>query len=66
MGRMLRLSDLIEISSHIDGVKRIRYTTSHPLDMTDDLIDVYIGQFLNWLANFTFQFSLDQTKYFRE
>ena len=40
-GRMLRLSDLIEISSHIDGVKRIRYTTSHPLDMTDDLIDVY-------------------------
>lgn len=40
-GRMLRLSDLIEISSHIEGVKRIRYTTSHPLDMTDDLIDVY-------------------------
>ncbi len=39
--RVLRLSDLIEIISHIDGIERIRYTTSHPLDMTDDLIDVY-------------------------
>ena len=39
--RILRLSDLIEIISHIDGVERIRFTTSHPLDMTDDLIDVY-------------------------
>jgi tRNA-2-methylthio-N6-dimethylallyladenosine synthase len=40
-GRMLRLSDLIEIASNIVGVERIRYTTSHPLDMTDDLIEVY-------------------------
>ena len=40
-GRMLRLSDLIEIASNIDGIERIRYTTSHPLDMTDDLIEVY-------------------------
>ena len=39
--RILRLSDLIEIISHIDGVDSIRYTTSHPLDMTDDLIEVY-------------------------
>ena len=39
--RILRLSDLIEIISHIDGIERIRYTTSHPLDMTDDLIEVY-------------------------
>ena len=40
-GRMLRLSDLIEIASNIDGIERIRYTTSHPLDMTDDLIEAY-------------------------
>ena len=40
-GRILRLSDLIEIVSHVDGIDRIRYTTPHPLDMTDDLIDVY-------------------------
>ena len=39
--RILRLSDLIEIISHIDGIERIRYTTSHPLDMTDDLVEVY-------------------------
>ena len=39
--RILRLSDLIEIISHINGIERIRYTTSHPLDMTDDLIEVY-------------------------
>ena len=40
-GRMLRLSDLIEVTGSIDGVERIRYTTSHPLDMTEDLIEVY-------------------------
>ena len=40
-GRMLSLSDLIEVCGAIEGVDRIRYTTSHPLDMTDDLIDVY-------------------------
>ena len=26
---------------NISGLKRIRYTTSHPLDMTDDLIECY-------------------------
>ena len=40
-GRVLRLSDLIEVCGSIEGVQRIRYTTSHPLDMTDDLINVY-------------------------
>ncbi len=36
-----RLSDLInELNSH-KGLERIRYTTSHPKDMTSDLIDVY-------------------------
>ena len=40
-GRTLRLSDLIDIASNINGVERIRFTTSHPLDMTDDLIEIY-------------------------
>ena len=40
-GRVLGLSDLIEVCGSIDGVERIRYTTSHPLEMTDDLIDAY-------------------------
>ena len=37
----LRLSNLIYEIEKIDKIKRIRYTTSHPKDMTDDLIDVY-------------------------
>tara|TARA_B100001057_G_scaffold302865_1_gene303075 strand:- start:4194 stop:5522 length:1329 start_codon:yes stop_codon:yes gene_type:complete len=37
----LRLSDLILELEKMSGLKRIRYTTSHPRDMTDDLIDVY-------------------------
>ena len=40
-GRTLRLSDLIDIASNVNGVERIRYTTSHPLDMTNDLIEIY-------------------------
>ena len=36
-----RLSDLILEIEKIPEIKRIRYTTSHPRDMTDDLIDVY-------------------------
>ena len=36
-----RLSDLITEIEKIPEVKRIRYTTSHPRDMTDDLINVY-------------------------
>jgi tRNA-2-methylthio-N6-dimethylallyladenosine synthase len=36
-----RLSDLIlEIEKYSD-IKRVRYTTSHPKDMSDDLIEVY-------------------------
>ena len=37
----LRLSDLILEIEKLTPIKRIRYTTSHPKDMTDDLIDVY-------------------------
>ena len=36
-----RLSDLIIEIEKIPQVKRIRYTTSHPRDMSDDLINVY-------------------------
>ena len=32
------LADLIRVLAKIDGLERIRYTTSHPADMTDDLI----------------------------
>ncbi len=36
-----RLSDLINELNAYDGLKRIRYTTSHPKDMTNDLIEAY-------------------------
>ena len=36
-----RLSDLILEIDKLPEIKRIRYTTSHPRDMTDDLINVY-------------------------
>jgi tRNA-2-methylthio-N6-dimethylallyladenosine synthase len=37
----LRLSNLIFEIEKISGLERIRYMTSHPKDMTDDLINVY-------------------------
>ena len=36
-----RLSDLILEIEKFPQIKRIRYTTSHPKDMTNDLIEVY-------------------------
>ena len=36
-----RISDLIEKLSSYNELKRIRYSTSHPRDMTDDLIECY-------------------------
>ena len=37
----LKLSDLVLELEEIKELKRNRYTTSHPKDMTDDLIEVY-------------------------
>ena len=36
-----KLSDLIVEIAQIKNLKRIRYTTSHPIDFTDDLIQVH-------------------------
>ena len=36
-----KLSDLLLELESLDNLERIRYTTSHPKDMTDDLINVY-------------------------
>ena len=36
-----KLSDLIIELEKIKELKRIRYTTSHPTDMSDDLVDLY-------------------------
>ena len=37
----LKLSDLILEIEKLKGIKRIRYTTSHPKDMSEDLIETY-------------------------
>ena len=36
-----RISNLINELEKFSEIKRIRYTTSHPVDMTDDLIECY-------------------------
>jgi tRNA-2-methylthio-N6-dimethylallyladenosine synthase len=40
-GREVTLARLIEELAAIDGLERIRYTTSHPRNMTDDLIEAH-------------------------
>ncbi|MBD1141207.1 tRNA (N6-isopentenyl adenosine(37)-C2)-methylthiotransferase MiaB [Pelagibacterales bacterium SAG-MED39] len=36
-----KLSDLILELEKLNGLERVRYTTSHPKDMTEDLINIY-------------------------
>ena len=36
-----KLSDLLLELESFNGLERVRYTTSHPKDMTDDLINIY-------------------------
>lgn len=40
-GNNVSLARLIDLVAAIPGVERIRYTTSHPRDMDDDLIDAH-------------------------
>lgn len=40
-GTLYRLSDLIRAVAKIDAIKRIRFTSSYPTEMTDDLIDMF-------------------------
>ena len=40
-GGIADLADLVEYIAAIDGIRRIRYTTSHPIEFSDRLIDVY-------------------------
>ena len=41
-GRTASLADLIRALARIDGIERIRYMTSHPRDMSDDLIAAHV------------------------
>ena len=50
-GQPVDLALLIEYVAAIDGIERIRYTTSHPMEFTDSLIEVYakVPQLVNHL-----------------
>lgn len=40
-GDTMDLAELITLVASIDGIERIRFTTSHPVEFSDSLIDVY-------------------------
>ncbi len=40
-GQLYRLSDLIKYAATLPQVQRIRFTSSYPTEMTDDLIDMF-------------------------
>lgn len=40
-GTLWRLSDLIHATAKLDAIKRIRFTSSYPTEMTDDLIEMF-------------------------
>ncbi|AXV65660.1 MULTISPECIES: tRNA (N6-isopentenyl adenosine(37)-C2)-methylthiotransferase MiaB [Gammaproteobacteria] len=40
-GEICYFSDLLRYVAAIDGIDRIRYTTSHPVEFTPDIIDAY-------------------------
>lgn len=40
-GEICSFAELLRLVASIDGIDRIRFTTSHPLEFTDDIIAVY-------------------------
>ncbi|NWB12033.1 tRNA (N6-isopentenyl adenosine(37)-C2)-methylthiotransferase MiaB [Pseudomonas sp. D5002] len=40
-GRLADLAELIRVVAAVDGIERIRYTTSHPLEFSDSLIQAH-------------------------
>lgn len=40
-GRQADLAELIELAAAVEGIDRIRFTTSHPVEFSQNLIDVY-------------------------
>lgn len=40
-GKIWRLSDLIRAAAELDNIKRIRFTSNYPTEMTDDLIEMF-------------------------
>lgn len=40
-GEICTFAELLRLVAAIDGIDRLRFTTSHPIEFTDDIIDVY-------------------------
>ncbi|NTS78401.1 tRNA (N6-isopentenyl adenosine(37)-C2)-methylthiotransferase MiaB [Catenovulum sp. SM1970] len=40
-GSICHFSELLRLVASIDGIDRLRYTTSHPVEFTDDIIEAY-------------------------
>lgn len=40
-GDICSFAELLRLVAAIDGIDRIRFTTSHPIEFTDDIIEVY-------------------------
>lgn len=40
-GSICRFAELLHLVAAIDGIDRIRYTTSHPVEFTDDIVEAY-------------------------
>ncbi|MEO9946510.1 MAG: tRNA (N6-isopentenyl adenosine(37)-C2)-methylthiotransferase MiaB [Paraglaciecola sp.] len=40
-GSICTFAELLELVASINGIDRIRYTTSHPVEFTDDIIEAY-------------------------
>ncbi|SFC38884.1 (Dimethylallyl)adenosine tRNA methylthiotransferase MiaB [Pragia fontium] len=40
-GGICTFAELLRLVASIDGIDRIRFTTSHPIEFTDDIIEVY-------------------------
>ncbi len=40
-GEICSFAELLRLVAAIDGIDRVRFTTSHPIEFTDDIIEVY-------------------------
>ncbi|ANF17158.1 (dimethylallyl)adenosine tRNA methylthiotransferase [Buchnera aphidicola (Schlechtendalia chinensis)] len=41
-GKICKFSELLKLVALIDGIDRIRFTTSNPIEFTDDIIEAYL------------------------
>ncbi len=60
-GNICTFAELLRLVAEIPGIGRIRYTTSHPLEFNDDLIQCYRD-----LPQMVSHFALTGSKWFKQ